>query len=61
MGKQKLTACKVRKIKRLLLEGVMTKTDIGKQFRIGRSQVCKINKGMYEPEHPNARWSEIKI
>jgi hypothetical protein len=61
MGKQKLTACKVRKIKRLLLEGVMTKTDIGKQFGIGRSQVCKINKGMYEPEHPNARWSEVKI
>jgi hypothetical protein len=61
MGKQKLTAAKVRKIKRLLVEGLMTKTDIGNKFGIGRSQVCKINKGMYEPEHPNARWSEVKI
>lgn len=61
MGKQKLTAAKVRKIKRLLVEGLMTKTEIGNKFGIGRSQVCKINKGMYEPEHPNARWSEVKI
>jgi predicted transcriptional regulator len=61
MGKQKLTDCKVRNIKKLLLEGVMTKTDIGKKFGVGRSQICKINKGMYDPTHKNARWSEVKV
>jgi|688.fasta_scaffold331760_4 hypothetical protein len=61
MGKQKLTPTKVRRIKKLLVEGEMTKTAIGKMFGVTRSQVCKINKGMTEPEHPNARWSEVKI
>ena len=61
MGKQKLTECKVRRIKKLLVEGTMTKTAIGEMYGVTRSQVCKINKGMYEPEHPNARWSEVKI
>lgn len=61
MGKQKLTECKVRRIKKLLLEGEMTKTAIGKMYGVTRSQICKINKGITEPEHPNARWSEIKI
>jgi DNA-directed RNA polymerase specialized sigma subunit len=61
MGKQKLTPTKVRRIKKLLVEGEMTKTAIGQMFGVTRSQVCKINKGMTEPEHPNARWSEVKI
>jgi len=61
MGRQKLTECKVRRIKGLLLEGVMTKTDIGKQFGVGRSQICKINKGMSEPNHKNSRWGDIDL
>jgi DNA-directed RNA polymerase specialized sigma subunit len=61
MGKQKLTPTKVRRIKKLLIEGEMTKTAIGQMFGVTRSQVCKINKGMTEPEHPNSRWSEVKI
>jgi len=60
MGKQKLTETKVRNIKKLLLEGEMTKTAIGEMYGVTRSQICKINKGMTEPEHPNSRWSEVK-
>ena len=60
MGRQKLTECKVRRIKKLLLEGEMTKTAIGQMYGVTRSQICKINKGMNEPEHRNSRWSDIK-
>lgn len=61
MGKQKLTAYKVRKIKKLLLEGILTKTYIGEMFGVGRSQICKINKGITDPTHKNSRWGDIKI
>jgi DNA-directed RNA polymerase specialized sigma subunit len=61
MGKQKLTETKVRRIKKLLLEGEMTKTAIGEMYGVTRSQICKINLGMYDPTHKNARWSEVKI
>jgi hypothetical protein len=59
MGKQKLTATKVRRIKKLLLEGVLTKTAIGLMYGITRSQICKINKGMTDPNHKNSRWGDI--
>jgi hypothetical protein len=61
MGKQKLTKTKVRRIKILLVAGEMTKTAIGKMFGVTRSQICKINLGMSDPTHKNARWSEVKI
>jgi DNA-directed RNA polymerase specialized sigma subunit len=59
MGRQKLTETKVRRIKKLLLEGELTKTAIGEMYGVSRSQVCKINKGVTEPDHKNARWSDI--
>jgi predicted transcriptional regulator len=60
MGKQKLTECKVVRIKRLLLEGA-THTELGKKFGVSRSEISKIYKGMIDPEHKNARWAEVKI
>lgn len=59
MGRQKLTECKVRRIKKLLLETELTKTAIGRIYGVTRSQICKINKGITEPDHKNARWSDI--
>jgi hypothetical protein len=59
MARQKLTEAKVRKIKKLLLEGILTKTYIGEMFDVGRSQICKINKGITDPNHKNARWGDI--
>ena len=44
MGRQKLTETKVRRIKKLLLEGELTKTAIGEMYGVSRSQVCKIIK-----------------
>jgi DNA-directed RNA polymerase specialized sigma subunit len=59
MARQKLTETKVRRIKKLLLEGVLTKTAIGEMYGVTRSQICKINKGMTDPNHKNSRWSDI--
>jgi len=60
MARQKLTECKVRRIKQLLKEGEMTKTAIGALYGVTRSHVCKINKSMIDPEHPNSRWAGIE-
>jgi DNA-directed RNA polymerase specialized sigma subunit len=60
MARQKLTECKVRRIKQLLREGQMTKTAIGALYGVTRSHVCKINKSMNDPEHPNSRWAGIE-
>jgi DNA-directed RNA polymerase specialized sigma subunit len=59
MGRQKLTECKIRRIKKMLLSGDYTKKQIGDIYGVTPSHICKINKGMKEPNHLHARWSDI--
>ena len=61
MGKQKLTDCKVRRIKKLLNEGQHTHKSIGLKFGVSRSQISKIWKSIIDPNHKNARWSDVKL
>jgi len=59
MARQKLTECKIRRIKKMLLSGDYTKKEIADFYGVTSSHICKINKGMKEPNHSHARWSDI--
>jgi DNA-directed RNA polymerase specialized sigma subunit len=43
----------------MLLSGNYTKKEIGDFYGVTSSHICKINKGMKEPNHSHSRWSDI--
>lgn len=44
-GQSKLTEVKVKQIRRLLQNGVLTQTEIAKKFRVAQAQISRIKHG----------------
>jgi predicted transcriptional regulator len=61
MAHLKLTAQKVRNIKKHILTGELTHEEIAKKYGVSRPLITKIHLGMIDPTHKNARWGHIVV
>jgi hypothetical protein len=50
----------IRQIKRRLLKGEKS-TTIAEDYGVSSGHIRKVRLGLYQPNHPNARWGSVKL